>query len=204
MAKKPIDFTFDPETHTYLVGGKRLPSITQLMAPLKDFSGVPAEVLKRAQVWGTAVHSVVEYHIEGTLDVETMDELLLGPYTAFLQWEADHGMSGLNPVCEKKFFHPRLGFAGTPDLIYDDKRWIVEVKTRKFDKKTDPVQTAGQQLLWQANGGSKGYFDHFVLELRLDGTYEFTPANHKQALGIFRKLIESHNINTMLLNWKGN
>ena len=57
---------FDEETHTYLVDGIIVPSVTQL---LKDqfqhkYDGVPEEVLKRASQRGTEVHEAIERYIK--------------------------------------------------------------------------------------------------------------------------------------------
>ena len=44
--------TFDEAAHEYRLDGRRLPSVTQLLAPLVDYSKVPRETLERAQALG--------------------------------------------------------------------------------------------------------------------------------------------------------
>ena len=41
--------TFDPVKHEYRDGDRVIPSVTQILAPLSDFSFVDADVLSAAQ-----------------------------------------------------------------------------------------------------------------------------------------------------------
>jgi len=50
-----IDFTFDPERHLYLVDGRPVPSVTQVLhsaALAADYSMVPPDVLERKRIIG--------------------------------------------------------------------------------------------------------------------------------------------------------
>lgn len=59
---KGHDIEYFDDTHTYLVDGQLLPSITQLLKIKfnKKYDGVPKEVLNRASIKGTEVHSEIE------------------------------------------------------------------------------------------------------------------------------------------------
>ena len=61
-------FTFDPIEHIYRFDGQRVPSVTQILEPLIDYSGVPNGVLQYAADRGTAVHLATEFYDDGDLD----------------------------------------------------------------------------------------------------------------------------------------
>ena len=50
-----IDFTFEPERHLYLVQGRPVPSVTQVLHSAglaADYSMVPPDVLERKRIIG--------------------------------------------------------------------------------------------------------------------------------------------------------
>lgn len=67
-------FEFDPVAHRYTLDGRVLPSVTQILRGLDDFSHVPARVLERARDRGTRVHSACNLDVLGTLDEATVDD----------------------------------------------------------------------------------------------------------------------------------
>ena len=194
-------FEFREEDHSYWLDGQRLPSVTEILRPLKDFSAVPSHILQAACDYGTAVHKMVEIYIEGDLHEEALDPGLVGPLRAFKGWQQEHSHL-VNPVVERPMCHPRLGFAGTPDLIYDGIV-VVDLKTRPADRNTDSLQCAAYQELWEANGGLKGKYEHRVLELKQSGDYVYTRVNDPQAHGMFRDLLAYHRIGNTIEAWRG-
>src|SRR2546427_11639137 len=86
-----IDFTFDPERHLYLVQGRPVPSVTQVLHAAglaADYSRVPPDVLERKRIIGQYVHKATQYLDEGCLDLETVDPELqpyLAAYQRFLE-----------------------------------------------------------------------------------------------------------------------
>lgn len=61
-----IKVQFYPDTHTYIVDGKELPSITTLLKKVygDTYAAVNPEVLQRAAEYGTAVHTELQQMIE--------------------------------------------------------------------------------------------------------------------------------------------
>ena len=105
--------TFDAEKHEYRVDGKVVPSVTQILRPLMDFSFVKPDVLEAAANFGTAVHRACELDDLGELDPDSLDPAL-DPYLAGwrkfcreheCQWEA----------IEKTVLHGSMRYAGTLD-----------------------------------------------------------------------------------------
>src|SRR5450755_787122 len=101
-------FTFDAEAHEYRLAGLVLPSVTQIIAPLTDYSGIPADVMEFARARGQAVHLACELDDKKDLDESTLDPQLLGYVTAWRAFARD--------------FKPRWGTIEEP--IYSEKYGI--------------------------------------------------------------------------------
>lgn len=58
---------FIPETHTYLVDGVIVPSVTQIIRKVSgaDYSAVPGAILNAKADYGTAVHEWLQAYFEG-------------------------------------------------------------------------------------------------------------------------------------------
>lgn len=193
------ELIFREETHQYFLDGVELPSITRVLAPLKDFSHVHPELLERACLFGQAVHKTVELYLADDLVEEGLDPNLADCLEAFRQWERD-SPDLRAPVVERPMAHQRLGYAGTPDLIYDGQA-IVEIKTRDYDPLCDPIQTAAQEQLWLANGGTKGAYRRFVLTLR-PGGYALKACPKKGGWERFRYLLDFYKMQQQIHLWK--
>lgn len=186
---------FDPTDHRYTVDGVEYPSITTLIKPLTSYDQVPAFMLEKAGFFGTNVHAGCESLFEdGTIDEVqyTPEELLcISGFPVFMEEHPSLFADRSRIHTEKKMAHHKLKYAGTPDITIDGVA-MIEIKTRAFNKLTDPLQLAAQENLWIANGGIKGPYDHLVLELRKDGSYKVVIAKHGQAWPKFRFLLEHH------------
>lgn len=188
---------FDQEHHRYTVDGVEYPGITSLIKPLTDYDKVPEFMLQRAAEFGTAVHEGCEYFLKGQFDDQFGDRytpaqrLCISGFPIFIEEHGTWFVDRSKVHSEVKLAHPKLKYAGTPDLIIDGIA-IIEIKTREFDKKTDPLQLVAQENLWIANGGIKAPYQKFVLELHKDGTYKLVPASNGQAWPKFRYLLEHH------------
>lgn len=199
------ELIFKEDTHQYFLDGKELPSLTRIIKPLVDFSMVPPDILAKAAAFGTAVHKTVELYLAGTLDRDTLDENLvpcLDAFEAFLI--AFPQFAGREVVAERPMAYPRMKFAGTPDLIYDGFA-VVELKTRKVNPLTDPIQVAAQERLWLANGGTKGTYSHHVLELLPGGKWElktFTKKQIDEGWRRFRYLLDYHYAHQTIQSWR--
>lgn len=57
--------TFDRETHTYELDGRRLPSVTQIISALNPeiYAGVPEQIMQKKADYGQRVHEWVETYV---------------------------------------------------------------------------------------------------------------------------------------------
>jgi len=128
-----IDFTFDPERHLYLVDGRPVPSVTQVLHSARlaaDYSMVPPDVLERKRIIGQYVHKATQYLDEGCLDLETVDPELQ-PYLAAYQRFLEE--SGFRPqLIEHRLVSRVAGVlcGGTVDRVgsMNGRLWLIDLK----------------------------------------------------------------------------
>lgn len=193
------DLVFDEDKHLYVVNGEDYPSVSKIKEPLTDFSMVAADIMRRAQNFGRAVHKVCELSLLGRLDYSTLDESLFGVLEAFELWLKE---------CRP--------FESGPALI--------DIKSRAFDRVADPLQLAAYYAMWKENrvelgtdpiierpiastryryagtpdiiipprDGAEDFTNHRVLYLGRDGRYQYTPCYDRNAWPVFGHLLGDH------------
>ena len=180
-------FTFDESTHTYRdVGGVKVPSVSEVIAPLSDFSGVHPELLKRACDYGSNLHKTIELYLSAELDEENLDPHLNNVLEQFKAWVPSFKEDDW--IIEKPCFHPGLKYAGTPDIVCFGE-FILDVKSRKCDPIKDILQLAAYEAFY----GKPGSHRLIVLELYEDRYKEVDLSNHKLrklAWNYFRYLLD--------------
>jgi hypothetical protein len=144
---------FDATAHSYTLDGRRLPSVTQVLEQLTDFSFVPAATLERSRQLGNAAHRMIELDVTNTLDVDSLTGPLVG---YFAQWRAFLAKTGFRVKhCELRLASARYGYAGTLDLLGtfpgDSDDTLIDAKSGAVPKTARP-QTAGYSQLVVENG----------------------------------------------------
>jgi hypothetical protein len=138
--------TFDRAGHVYRYGGRVVPSVTQVLGMLQDFSNIDPDLLERSAEFGKHVHAMIDLETRGELDEEALDGELL-PYLN--QWRLFLRESGFKVTAsEKQIYHPILGYAGTCDtLIGQQTSWVLEVKSGAVPRSVGAQLAAYQQAL---------------------------------------------------------
>lgn len=120
---------FIDATHTYTLYGQKIPSVTQLMAPLSAavYGGINTEVLNKAADRGTEVHQAAENY--ANFGVEDISPELRGYFDGFREW-----FDGVGPEVvstEFKTYHKYLIYGGTVDLLAYIKGhlYVIDYKT---------------------------------------------------------------------------
>lgn len=133
------ELTFDAGTHVYRYGGRVVPSVTQVLDQLNDFSDVHPDRLEAARIRGSHVHAMIDLDNRGELDEASVDEAYL-PYLE--QWRLFLRESGFQVTAsEMRVFHSKLRYAGTCDtLIGHNSSWVLDIKTGAVPR------TVGAQL----------------------------------------------------------
>lgn len=159
---------FRAEDHTYWKDGFEKPSVTQIISEcgLTDFSCVPPEIMRKAQNFGTAVHTLTEYEDKGTLDYESISNPLIPYLEAWQKFKKEHKFEYTE--IEKKFYCEKFGFCGTIDRIgrTATKRIILDIKTSTSMSPTTALQLAGYAL-----GINETNIARWGVQLKADGNY---------------------------------
>lgn len=166
--------TFDHATHTYEVGGKVLPSVTQIVNRVIPRQHYADEWYLRR---GSMVHKAIAMHLNGNLDWPSLDPRILGYVRAadrclaenFPNWREDF-------VAEMPLPGGPLGYAGTFDLLTGGK--LIDWKCS--DTPATEVQLGGYVALIEHWG--KSVRACVAVELSEAGTYKtqwYKPARCK-------------------------
>ena len=91
---------FDPATHTYTSEGRRVPSVTQCIDRLNDYSMVPADLLERKRELGTAVHQATALYDQDDLDWGSVADEVYPYLEAGSSFEMTPGSRPLISSCE--------------------------------------------------------------------------------------------------------
>lgn len=162
---------FDTTSHTYVLGGEKLPSVSEVIRYLarEVYEGVDQSVMDRAAERGTAVHIATQQLDEsGACEI---DNRYVGYVEAYAQFRRDHDVTWT--AIERPLADPTAGYAGTIDRagIVDGALCVLDIKTSGAIKKTlVKAQLNGYRNLYEVNG--LGRPERLLcLQLREDGKY---------------------------------
>ena len=175
------DIVMDEATHTYLVDGQEVPSVTTILNYISDveYGKVAPAVLEQAARRGSLVHSYTEDIDYGCVPDEV--EWEIAPYLkAYKQFLRDYKPDWL--LVEAPVYNEVYGYAGTVDRygVIDGEYAVVDIKTlaspTKMQKFTVSAQTSAY---YQAIYETYGYGTHkrFALYLGKDGEYNLVDLN---------------------------
>lgn len=150
-----MEIEFAKAEHRYTVDGKTFPSVSQIIAPLVDFSMVRESVLEAAREFGSHVHEACALHCRDALNWQTLDPALVPYVEGWDKFLRDTGAVIL--ASEQPIAHPTLKYAGTPDLIlaWDDFVAVPDIKATAAVPPTVGIQTAAYGRAYQATFGGK-------------------------------------------------
>ncbi|WP_431068232.1 hypothetical protein [Ralstonia holmesii] len=185
------ELRFDEAKHEYFVRGVRYPSVTQILAPLVDYSQVPRAVLERARKLGQAVHRMTELYDLDDLDMDDLADELRPYLTAWIKFRAETGF--VPESIEKRLYHPALRFAGTPDRsgLINRRRAVIDIKKMLYLGPVIGLQLAAYKELFEKNGTHVE--DRYALGLRADGTYRLQEFKDKTDWPTFLSLLTTRN-----------
>ena len=157
---------FNPDTHTYKIDGREVPSVTQIIAETIGISWAADEwYLNRGKV----VHKYAALIAQGK-SFEPPDERIAGRVAAIQGWYAEHKPD--NSIVESQVFSLRYRFAGTFDLAayIADAPYLIDWKSSGDIERTR-LQLAGYAIAW---GDKSPRLRGFEVILRDDGTYKMS------------------------------
>ncbi len=165
------DLRFDAEKHEYLVGGERVPSVTEIVGAVV---GGPQWATEWHLARGSALHEAIALYMRGRLDESSVDERIKGRLEAAkLAIETWSLLDGAR--IEEPLAHPVLKFAGTPDL-FTASGILVDWKSSHRDD--SEIQMGGYLSLIEAN--KQGPVKK-CLEITLNENGTYTPETYSPA-----------------------
>lgn len=147
------DLTFIEEGHEYYYGTIKLPSVSQIIAPLYDFSGINANVLQYAADRGTDVHYAAEKYIKygWTSKLDTDAQPYFDQFLKFME-DKDRRQFECEVIGHNKVYN----YAGCLDLLYTDDCndiHLIDIKTSAIvDLKTAIAQLSGYSMIAESHG----------------------------------------------------
>lgn len=190
------ELTFEERSHTYHLEGVQIPSVTTIMKPLSQeyYRGINQEVLEKAAQKGTAVHNAIENFLN--YGIEDIDEAHAGYFEAFKKWKAEWDVKLIKT--ERKVYHKTFRYAGTVDLICEEKGVITMVDF-KTTVNLSPMLLGVQLEAYRRALESHGEKISNVvgLQLKKDGSYV------RATTGILPPEIESYQTFCALLTVSG-
>lgn len=175
------ELLFDAKTHTYTAGGRRVPGVTSVIAPLEPFDSIPLPIKQQALERGTMVHELTSRMDADTLDFglwEAIEESNLDGY--LIAWEA-FKRDVVQEILEneQKVFSKMYWYAGTIDRVakIKDRLSIIEIKTGglvdAYCLQTAAYKQAKNEEILAVGGMSNDLIqDRYVVVLQPDGLYK--------------------------------
>ena len=155
---------FIESTHTYIVDGIIVPSVTQIMRQASDdtYANIPPWILEKAAERGTIVHQAIhDYEVHQRINPDC-------PIDYLERYRVVKATSRLEPFRQEFMLTATVGltFAGTIDMLarIGDKTVLVDVKTSSaVHNDLWAIQLAGYDELCRENGIPVD--EHYILHL---------------------------------------
>jgi hypothetical protein len=174
---------FNSELHEYRLDGVRVPSVSQVLAPLEDFEHVPRDVLEAARLFGQHVHEACALLVRDELDWASLDLNLVPYMNGARRFLAESGVTVI--ASELRVASKRLKIAGTLDLrgYWRKSECIFDFKATADTPRSVGPQVAGYDLLHREHFGGKKC-RRYCVQLRADD-YRVTPLTDPKDESIF-------------------
>ncbi len=186
---------FDEASHTYTYQGRKVPSVTTILKPAYDWSGIPEHLLAAKSALGTAVHYATELDDAGDLFEESVHPLVRPYLDAYRLWRRDMGVEVLSS--EQRVYHPLLGYAGTYDVKarIAGRKWLIDKKCTSTVSPVWSLQTAA----YREADPERASLTPAALHLKPDGRYTWLPYDkpeNRGDFGVFAGLASFHHWRT--------
>ena len=168
---------FDAERHQYTLNGRVVPSVTQVLGQVVDFSMVPPDILERKCAIGQALHQAIALDHADDLDHDSLDASVLPYFAAWQKFLTEVGPRLFIKAAERPLGSLLYQYGVTPDIwgMVNGRRAVIELKSTAAIHPTVALQTAAQEQAiteccqWPIT--SEGAVDRFALQLQPSGNY---------------------------------
>ena len=171
------NFRLDEETHTYYQGDRKIPGVTTIV---NSVYGEPSYATEWHMRRGSMIHKAIALILAGQLDMRTLDERIFGRIEAAEKAISELGLSGWS-LLETPMYHPRLLYAGTPDLVVGNR--LIDWKSSEMA--TSEPQMGGYAELLAVNPPIVTVKTCTEITLADDGKYAITDYKADRCRGLF-------------------
>lgn len=193
-------FIYNEETRQHTLNGKIIPSVSQVIDTLNDFSGIDPEVLERKAELGIEFHKAIRLHLLDDLWFDSIDPDLVKPMNTFIDWWDKRKKSYDITHIESPMYHKTLKYCGCPDLVCETD--LFDWKLRKYMPVVDVLKLEAYKHMLGVERREK-----WTVCFDLDGKVNMYEARNRKAWGIYRKLLEKYysdmEFNELMSRWRG-
>lgn len=187
--------SFDADTHTYALDGRRLPSVTQVMdSTVTNYAGIPPAILEYKSALGVAVHRACELYDIDDLDESSIDPVVVPYLSAWKSFISDTAFK--IEWNETQVYSRRYGYAGTLDRFGKIKRVgaLIDIKTVTALSPATGVQLAGyERAARDSLALGTMAINRYAVQLRPDGTYRMQKYDDQNEFAVFLACLQIHN-----------
>ena len=169
-----LSLSFDADHHVYSIGGRHVPSVTQIIGAVIPRQWNPDSWYMER---GTMIHKAAVLMLRKELDESTLDPRISGQVSAAARAVRDLSIDPYFCVLEKPRANSTYGFAGTPDLFLPHGLIL--------DWKSSVEPTAEMQLGAYSILCEEPKARLLACELHEDGTYQLSEYKAPRARNLF-------------------
>jgi hypothetical protein len=142
------ELRFVEATHQYFLGEVEIPSTSKILEVVKDFAGVPADILEWSALRGKYVHLACEMNDRGELDYDGTPEYLKGYINAWRAFKKEYKPEFTEIETMRHSAIRNMAWAGTLDRITTDGT-IIDIKTSAKHSAMYDIQMCGYAMMFQ-------------------------------------------------------
>lgn len=182
---------YDDDAHTYTLDGRVIPSVTQILKQVVDFSMVAPDILERKCAIGSALHMAIALDHADDLDYDSLDASVLPYFEAWRKFVADMGSKLWIMASERPMASATYQYGVTPDIwgSVNGERAVIELKSTAAIHPSVALQTAAQAHAITEGEWWPGDVDgpprRFALQLQPSGKYRLQEFTAKGDFGVF-------------------
>jgi len=200
---------FIRDSHTYLLDGKKVPSVTGILqaSGIINFTMIPSFVLEQARTRGSIVHSAIHFALDRDLDFDRFRKDFPEYVPYFDAWLSFCEQRHFEPVLtEHRIASRRLRIAGTLDSLgmLDGCPVLLDWKTGLAHSVGASLQTAaylGLALEWAREDDALAAFfakhpvvRRYAVQLKKDATFKVESYTDPADFRKFKVLVEAQYI----------
>lgn len=179
MTMKQVLSEYIDSTHTYLIDGKSVPSVTAIL----QVAGLYNEdyFTEESRARGTYIHKAALYYLQDDLDEDSIPDEYRGYIEAFKRFMSEADCKPHLEKCEVPLFSEVWRFGGTPDIpcLFNGKESIIDIKSGA-ETSVSGIQLAAYALLYDVPAVLR-----YGLYLKANGKYRLIPYTDRNDIKIF-------------------